>query len=63
MMSDDLMRAHNKVNLKLDFWKTRVHHTTPDSYLDIGMQLLEELESIEDLVNDKVTNWLNPSRG
>lgn len=59
MLSDSLMTSHAMVSLKLDFWKTRVHHTTPDSYLEAGLNLLSELESIESLVNDNVIKWLS----
>lgn len=58
MKNDSLMKSHGLISMKLDFWKSRVHHSTPDTYLDKGLELLSELYSIESLVNDNIEKWL-----
>ena len=59
MRNDELLKSHGIISMKLDFWRGRISHDTKDEYLEIGLGLLSEINSLESLINDRIENWLS----
>ena len=54
-----LTREYELASFKLEFWRSRVGEQTPPQELDTGIELLNNVNSLEDKMNKLTRDWLN----
>jgi hypothetical protein len=63
MESNELGKQYSEKAFELEFWKSRVGATTPESEFGNGLKLYRELCDIEKRIKQYATGWLqNPPK-